>query len=171
MKIIPQGTHSRVKHCSNSPIQDAAVGSVSFSAHGMLREHIVGASILLPGVGYMELAFVAMVERDALRLGVLTLVKVAFVRPCVVGSESDAPAQFKLRRVLSSTGSFVISSQSCGTDRTFTTHAMGEGATGIKRYNRTVGLSQPRMFKTRHLRAVANACLFAAQIRRAVSPS
>jgi hypothetical protein len=35
---------------------------MSISAHGMLREHIVGASILLPGVGYVELAFAAMIE-------------------------------------------------------------------------------------------------------------
>ena len=37
------------------------------SAHAMLREHIVGAGILLPGVGYVELAFAALLENNVLR--------------------------------------------------------------------------------------------------------
>lgn len=35
-------------------------GILSVSVHLMLREHVVGSRILLPGVGYVELALAAM---------------------------------------------------------------------------------------------------------------
>ena len=43
-----------------------------------MSHHVVGGNILLPGVGYVEMAFAA----DASRCAVLSAV--AFVRPCVL---------------------------------------------------------------------------------------
>ena len=44
----------------------------------VLSHHVVGGSILLPGVGYIETAFAAVAGRRAV------LSAVAFVRPCVL---------------------------------------------------------------------------------------
>lgn len=55
----------------------------------MLREHVVGTEILLPGVGYVELALASMLKREALQYLGLALVETAFVRPCVISSACD----------------------------------------------------------------------------------
>ena len=53
----------------------------------MLGEHVVGKNILLPGVGYMELAL-ALVMRYNKFDTVVALVDIAFVRPCVIGGDA-----------------------------------------------------------------------------------
>ena len=53
----------------------------------MLCDHIVGSSILLPGVGYVELAFSAIFDGDLHLTSALALIDIAFIRPCVISSE------------------------------------------------------------------------------------
>ena len=100
--------------------------------HELLREHVVGARILLPGVAYTELVLASMLKSDARLLNCLTLVDIAFVRPCVITSKRDALEQFVLRRAWSSSGSFDISSRASDAQSAFTTHAMGKRAIGVE---------------------------------------
>ena len=59
------------------PRLDEAVvfsGALSPSAEALFSHHVVGGTIILPGVGYVEMAFAASSGR--------ALTAVAFVRPC-----------------------------------------------------------------------------------------
>ena len=61
------------------PRLDEAVvfsGALSPSAEDLFSHHVVGSTIILPGVGYIELAFAASSGR--------ALTAVAFLRPCVL---------------------------------------------------------------------------------------
>ena len=51
-------------------------GALSPSAEALFSHHVVGGTIILPGVGYVEMAFAASSGR--------ALVAVAFLRPCVL---------------------------------------------------------------------------------------
>ena len=53
----------------------------------MLGEHVVGKNILLPGVGYVELAFAAVIRYKNLDTFV-ALVDITFVRPCVISDDA-----------------------------------------------------------------------------------
>ena len=72
----------------------------------VLSHHIVGGNILLPGVGYVEMAFAA----DADRRKVLSAV--AVVRPCVLPAPGMGVAgeRCTLRCTLRETGTFDIAS-------------------------------------------------------------
>ena len=73
----------------------------------ILSHHVVGGSILLPGVGYVEVAFAAVAGRRA----VLTVV--AFVRPCVLpGPRAAASERCTLRCMRRATDTFEIASLS-----------------------------------------------------------
>ena len=61
------------------PRLDEAVvfsGALSSAAEALFSHHVVGGAIILPGVGYVEMAFAASSGR--------ALAAVAFVRPCVL---------------------------------------------------------------------------------------
>ena len=51
-------------------------GALSASAEALFSHHVVGGTIILPGVGYVEMAFAAGASR--------ALAAVAFLRPCVL---------------------------------------------------------------------------------------
>ena len=51
-------------------------GALSPSAEALFSHHVVGGTIILPGVGYVEMAFAASSGR--------ALAAVAFLRPCVL---------------------------------------------------------------------------------------
>ena len=61
-----------------SRLDEAVVfsGALSSSAEALFAHHVVGGSIILPGVGYVEMAFAASSGR--------ALAAVAFLRPCVL---------------------------------------------------------------------------------------
>ena len=51
-------------------------GVLTPSAEALFSHHVVGGTIILPGVGYVEMAFAAGASR--------ALAAVAFLRPCVL---------------------------------------------------------------------------------------
>ena len=57
-----------------------------------MSHHVVGGSILLPGVGYVETAFAAGASRRAV------LSAVAFVRPCVLPGPRAAASERRALR-------------------------------------------------------------------------
>ena len=61
-----------------SRLDEAVVfsGALSSSAEALFSHHVVGGTIILPGVGYVEMAFAASSGR--------ALAAVAFLRPCVL---------------------------------------------------------------------------------------
>ena len=61
-----------------SRLDEAVVfsGALSSSAEALFSHHVVGGTIILPGVGYVEMAFAAGASR--------ALAAVAFLRPCVL---------------------------------------------------------------------------------------
>jgi len=61
-----------------SGLDEAVVfsGALSPSAEALFSHHVVGGTIILPGVGYVEMAFAASSSR--------ALTAVAFLRPCVL---------------------------------------------------------------------------------------
>ena len=90
----------------------------------VLSHHVVGGSILLPGVGYVETAFAAGASRRAV------LSAVAFVRPCVLpGPRAAASERCALRCARREAGArFEIASQMYhgeSTGGTFEIHTIG----------------------------------------------
>ena len=83
----------------------------------MLQEHVVGGEIVLPGVGYLELALAAVFDAD---VGVLVLKNSTFVRPCVVSADTEICLSFN------ASGAFEIASCPGPADGPFFAHAMGE---------------------------------------------
>lgn len=55
------------------------MGALSSSVTAALSDHIVGDGILLPGVGYLELAL-----ESTKKANQMALVDVAFLRPCLL---------------------------------------------------------------------------------------
>ena len=55
-----------------------STGQLSPSANAIIFDHVVGGNILLPGVGYIEMAFAYCKTQQ------LALTAVALVRPCVL---------------------------------------------------------------------------------------
>ena len=82
---------------------DDAVVSTDMLA--LFSQHVVGDSILLPGVGFVEIALAADTDRHSV------LSAVAFVRPCLLPEpRSGTLKRFALRRTRRSTGAVEIAS-------------------------------------------------------------
>ncbi len=60
----------------DSHLDEISTGILSLSAEALFSDHIVGGSILLPGVGYLEMMFIANLGRFS------AFTDVAFMRPC-----------------------------------------------------------------------------------------
>ena len=78
-------------------LDEAAVfsGALSSAAEALFSHHVVGGTIILPGVGYVEMAFAASSGR--------VLTAVAFLRPCVL-SGPDGGKKCVLRCTQQATG-------------------------------------------------------------------
>ena len=90
----------------------------------VLSHHAVGGNILLPGVGYVEMAFAADADRR------VVLSAAAFVRPCVLpGPRAAASERRALRCARREAGTrFEIASQMFNGESaggTFEIHAIG----------------------------------------------
>jgi hypothetical protein len=59
-----------------SHLDEISTGVLSPSAEALFADHIVGGRILLPGVGYLEMMFIANLGRHS------AFTDVAFIRPC-----------------------------------------------------------------------------------------
>ena len=59
-----------------SHLDEVSTGVLSPSAEALFADHVVGGQILLPGVGYLEIKFIANLGRFS------AFTDVAFVRPC-----------------------------------------------------------------------------------------
>lgn len=95
----------------------------------MLREHVVGNGILLPGVMYAELALSTEVGSTIAVDVVTALSSIAFVRPCVVSGNARAVELFTMRHVLDSSGRFDIASHQTKVTDAFIVHAVGTRVT------------------------------------------
>lgn len=71
----------------------------------MLLEHVVGNNILLPGVGYVELALAVLIKDD---FSEAALQAISVVRPCFVGSCGRVAESLKMRHRLDMLGGFDI---------------------------------------------------------------
>ena len=60
----------------DSHLDEISTGILSPSAEAIFSDHVVGGRILLPGVGYLEMTFIANLGRHS------TFTDVAFMRPC-----------------------------------------------------------------------------------------
>ena len=60
----------------DSHLDEISTGALSRSAEALFADHIVGGSIVLPGVGYLEMMFIANLGRHS------GFTDVAFMRPC-----------------------------------------------------------------------------------------
>ena len=71
---------------SNLSFDDSAssIGTLTASVIEILSDHVVGGNILLPGVGYVEMAFTASSGRNS------AITAVAFLRPCILPGPSDS---------------------------------------------------------------------------------
>jgi hypothetical protein len=87
-----------------SRLDEAVVfsGALSSSAELLFSHHVVGGTIILPGVGYVEVAFAASSGR--------ALTAVAFLRPCSL-SGSGRGKKCVLRCMRRATGALEIASQ------------------------------------------------------------
>lgn len=105
------------------PILDGTyIGGLGECVHSMLREHLINGSVLLPGVGYIELACAA----EAGRLPeITTLQDLSFVRPCVILGAHGSDA-CTMHHSLDSSGVFSIASLQFEAQGTFVTHATGK---------------------------------------------
>ena len=70
------------------------VGSLSFSAHAVVSDHVIDENVLLPGVGYAEMVFPSESHQ-------YILTAVAFLRPCAL---PELPARCVLRQTRQNTG-------------------------------------------------------------------
>ena len=88
-----------------SRLDEAVVfsGALSPSAEALFAHHVVGGTIILPGVGYVEMAFAASSGR--------ALAAVAFLRPCVL-PEPGRGEKCVLRCTRRLTGALEIASAS-----------------------------------------------------------
>ena len=60
----------------DSHLDEISTGVLSPSAEALFSDHVVGGQILLPGVGYLEMTFIANLGRNS------AFTSVAFMRPC-----------------------------------------------------------------------------------------
>ena len=104
-----------------SRLDEAVVfsGALSPSAEALFSHHVVGGTIILPGVGYIEMAFAASSGR--------ALAAVAFLRPCVLPGPGRGE-KCVLRCTRRATGALEIASQhslNTPTDGSFVMHLIG----------------------------------------------
>ena len=86
-----------------SHFDDISTGVLSPSADALFADHVVGGQILLPGVGYLEMAFIANLGRYS------AFIDIAFMRPCWL-PEPGANERCVLRCTRRSEGVFEIAS-------------------------------------------------------------
>lgn len=100
-----------------SHFDDISTGVLSPSADALFADHVVGGQILLPGVGYLEMAFIANLGRYS------AFIDIAFMRPCWL-PEPGANERCVLRCTRRSEGVFEIASWrgSSSSGSKFTTH-------------------------------------------------
>ena len=60
----------------DSHLDEISTGILSLSAEALFADHVVGGRILLPGVGYLEMTFIANLGRHS------AFTDIAFMRPC-----------------------------------------------------------------------------------------
>ena len=60
----------------DSHLDEISTGVLSPSAEALFADHVVGGQILLPGVGYLEMMFIANLGRHSV------FTDIAFMRPC-----------------------------------------------------------------------------------------
>ena len=63
-------------HPVDSHLDEISTGLLAPSAEALFADHVVGGQILLPGVGYLEMMFIANLGRHS------AFTDVAFMRPC-----------------------------------------------------------------------------------------
>ena len=91
-------------------------GALSPSALLLFSHHVVGGTIILPGVGYVEMAFAASSGR--------ALTAVAFLRPCVLPEPGRGDKRV-LRCTRRSTEALEIASLLSFNDGSFAVHFIG----------------------------------------------
>ena len=101
-----------------SRLDEAVVfsGALSPSAEALFSHHVVAGAIILPGVGYIEMAFAASSGR--------ALAAVAFLRPCVLSGPGRGE-KCVLRCTRRATGALEISSRHSFNDGSLAVHFIG----------------------------------------------
>ena len=116
-----------------SLVASISTGPLTLQAELVLSEHVVGGNVLLPGVGFVEMAFA---HRDADTSP--CLLAVAFVKPCLLsGPYPRRVARRTLRHTSQGVQTFEIASgggaavMGSKAERTFSMHVAGAlGSTG-----------------------------------------
>ena len=91
-------------------------GALSLAAEALFSHHVVGGTIILPGVGYVEMAFAASSSR--------ALAAVAFLRPCVLSGPGRGE-KCVLRCTRRATEALEIASRYSKNDGSFAVHFIG----------------------------------------------
>ena len=86
-----------------SYLDQTSTGVLSPSAEALFADHVVGGRILLPGVGYLEMTYIANISRHS------AFTSVAFMRPCWL-PEPGTNERCVLRCTRRSEGAFEIAS-------------------------------------------------------------
>jgi len=120
----------------SSPVNDTVVfsGVLTPSAELLFSDHVVGGNILFPGVGYVEVAFAANLDRASV------LTAAAFVRPCMLPNPRlRTSKRCELRCTRRETGGIEIASRVTGssTETSFASCFVGtlascDDASGVK---------------------------------------
>ena len=84
-------------------LDETTIGVLSPSAEALFADHVVGGQILLPGVGYVEMTFIANLGR------VSAFTDVAFMRPCLL-PQPGTNEKCVLRCTQQDSGAFEIAS-------------------------------------------------------------
>ena len=101
-----------------SYFDEISTGVLSPSAEALFSDHVVGGRILLPGVGYLEMTFIANIVRNS------AFTSIAFMRPCWL-PEPGANERCALRCTRRSEEAFEIASwrgMASTVEPKFTTH-------------------------------------------------
>jgi hypothetical protein len=102
----------------DSHLDEISTGVFSPSAEALFADHVVGGGILLPGVGYLEIMFIASLGRYS------AFTDVAFMRPCWL-PQPGTNEKCVLRCTRRGKGAFEIASWrgiTSTVERKFTTH-------------------------------------------------
>ncbi len=103
------------RHPVDSHLDEVSTGELSPSAEVLFSDHVVGGSILLPGVGYLEMTFIANIDRNS------AFTNVAFMRPCWL-PEPGTNERCVLRCTRRGEGAFDIASLREPAESKFGTH-------------------------------------------------
>ena len=91
------------EHPVDSRFAEISTGVLSPSAEALFSDHVVGGRILLPGVGYLEMTFIANLGRHS------TFTDIAFMRPCWL-PRAGTNERYVLRCTRQGEGAFEIAS-------------------------------------------------------------